>query len=111
MKDFHDALKDHIKPTENGIHIDQEGIHIIEDEADDLEHEYKSLHGSKWDLAYQKVWKKALTSPEAKSVGRRFEKFEKSEEWAKLAKELHELDEALKTHVKVSDLPKDMYLF
>ena len=111
MKDFHDSLKEHVKPTKDGIHIDQTGMHVIEDEADDLEHEYKSLHGSKWDKAYQKVWNKALTSPEAGSVERRFHKFEKSAEWAKLHKELKDLDEALKTHVKVTDVPKDMYLF
>merc|ERR1712185_314588 len=33
-------LKELIKKTKNGIHIDQEGMHVITDEADDIEHEY-----------------------------------------------------------------------
>merc|ERR1719231_479157 len=111
LKDFHDSLKEHVKPTEDGIHVDEEGMHIIEDEMDDVEYEYKQLHGSKWEKAYDAAWDKALSTKEAASVGRRFETFSKSAEWKALAKELHELDLALNTHVKVTDLPKDMYLF
>jgi len=107
-KDFGMSLKEHIKKTKNGIHIDHEGMQIIEDEADDVEHEYKMLHGSKWEKLYDAAWTKATTSPEAQSVGRRFETFKKSAEFKMLAKELKELDMALKKHVKVSDLPKDM---
>jgi len=111
IKDFHDSLKTHVKKTKNGVHIDNAGMQIIEDEADDVEHEYKMLHGSKWEKAYDAAWEKATSSPEAKSVGRRFETFSKSAEWKALEKELKELDAALKTHVKVSDVPDDMYLF
>merc|ERR1711988_570831 len=108
IKDFHDSLKSHVKKTPNGIHIDHEGMQVIEDEADDVEHEYKMLHGSKWEKAYDAAWKKATSSPEAKSVGRRFETFKESEEAKMLAKEIGELKAALKTHVKVTDLPEDM---
>lgn len=114
IKDFHDGLKDHVKKTKNGIHIDHAGMQVIEDEGDDIEHEYKMLKGSKWEKAYDAAWAKATSSPEAASVGRRFETFKKSAEFKALAKELHELDEALKKNVKVTDLPKDMddmYLF
>ena len=55
-KDFGEALKEHIKKTKNGIHIDNEGVQIIQDEADDIEHEYKMLHGSKWEKAYDAAW-------------------------------------------------------
>ena len=108
IKDFHDGLKDHVKKTPNGIHIDQAGMHVIEDEADDIEHEYKMLKGSKWDKAYDAAWDKATSSPEAASVGRRFKTFSQSAEWKMLDKELRELDMALKKNVKVTDLPKDM---
>merc|ERR1712159_752500 len=108
LKDFSDGLKDHIKKTPNGIHIDHDGMQVIEDEADDIEHEYKMLHGSKWEKLYDDAWDKATSSPEAASVGRRFETFSKSAEWKALEKELRELDMALKKHVKVTDLPKDM---
>ena len=108
IKDFHDALKDHVKKTKNGIHIDNEGLEVIEDEADDIEHEYKMLHGSKWEKAYDAAWNKATTSKEAEAVGRRFQVFEKSAEFKALAKELKELDMAIKQNVKVTDVPKDM---
>lgn len=107
-KDFGEALKEHIKKTKNGIHIDNEGVQIIQDEADDIEHEYKMLHGSKWEKLYDAAWDKATSSPEAASVGRRFETFSKSAEWKALDKELRELDMALKKNVKVTDVPKDM---
>lgn len=55
-KDFGEALKEHVKETKNGIHIDNEGVQIIQDEADDIEHEYKMLHGSKWEKAYDAAW-------------------------------------------------------
>jgi len=108
LKDFSDGLKDHVKKTPQGIHIDHAGMQVIEDEADDIEHEYKMLHGSKWEKAYDAAWDKATSSPEAASVGRRFETFSKSAEWKALDKELRELDMALKKNVKVTDLPKDM---
>jgi len=107
-KDFGMALKEHVKKTKTGIHIDHDGMQIIEDEMDDIEHEYKMLHGSKWEKLYDAAWKKATTSHEAKSVGRRFEHFAKSNEWKMLEKELKELDLALKTHVKITDVPKDL---
>jgi len=75
------ALKAHIKKTPKGIHIDHDGMQIIEDEADDIEHEYKMLSKSKWAKLYDQAWAKATTSPEAKSVGRRFETFKKSKEF------------------------------
>merc|ERR1719240_714621 len=107
-QDLGEAMKGHIKFTKDGVHVDQEGLHVLEDEGDDVEHEYKMLKGSKWDKLYTAAWKKATTSPEAKSVGRRFETFSKSAEFKALAKELKELDMALKKHVKVTDVPKDM---
>merc|ERR550514_2073222 len=110
-KDFGEAMKDHIHGFESagskGFDIDDEGMDILGDEMDDVEHEYKMLSGSKWDKAYQAGWKKAFESPEGQSLGRRFETFSESGEWKALEKELKELDAALKTHVKLTDLPDD----
>jgi len=108
IKDFHDGLKDHVKKTPQGIHIDHAGMQVIEDEGDDIEHEFKMLKHSKWPKLYDAAWDKATSSPEAASVGRRFDTFKKSDEFKALAKELRELDMALKKNVKVTDLPKDM---
>lgn len=66
------------------------------------------LEHSPWAKLYEKAWEKAVTSPEGKQLGRRMETFGKSAEWKMLEKELKELDMALKKHVKVTDLPKDL---
>jgi len=66
------------------------------------------LENSKWAKLYENAWTKAVHSPEGQQLGRRMETFGKSKEWKMLEKELKELDMALKKHVKVSDLPKDM---
>lgn len=105
-KDFGEALKKHVKETENGIHIDNENMDDIEDEFDDVLAEYKGLEGSKWDKAYKKGWEAATTSDEAHSVERRWKKFEKSKEAHKLGKSLKNLDETLKENVHVSDVPE-----
>lgn len=106
-RDFGEVLKEHIKETKNGIHIDNDAWDEIEDEADDVEHQYKMLEGGPWHKAYDAAWDKATSNREAASVGRRWGRFEKSQEWGMLAKELHELDMSLKKNVKVSDVPED----
>ena len=111
IMDLHDSLKSHVKPTKDGIHIDKEGMDIIGDEMDDVEHEYKMLHGSKWEKGYAAHMKALAESKSGKQLGRRMDTFGKSAEWKKLEKELKELETALATHVKVTDLPEDMYLF
>jgi hypothetical protein len=84
IMDFHDSLKDHIKPTKDGIHIDSKGMEIIGDEMDDVEHEYKMLHGSKWEKGYAAHMKTLAESKSGKQLGRRMETFGKSDEWKML---------------------------
>lgn len=43
VTDFFNALDEHIQETENGIHIDNEALDIIEAEADDIDAEFKKL--------------------------------------------------------------------
>lgn len=105
-KDFGEALKKHVKETEKGIHIDNENMDDIEDEFDDVMDQYKSLEGSEWDKAYKAGWEAATTSDEAESVKRRWEKFEHSEEAEMLGESLEDLDETLKENVHVSDIPE-----
>ena len=112
IRDFAESLKEHVKKTPRGIHIDHEGYQIIEDEADDVEYEYKTIGNSKWAKEYDMAFEKAFTNKQAASVDRRFKTFTKSDEFKMLAKELKDLDMALKKHVKVTDVPKDdMYPF
>ena len=67
-KEFGEALKKHVKETPNGIHIDNEGVKIIEAEADDVADEYEQLEKSKWGRRYDRAWKKALETPEAEKL-------------------------------------------
>ena len=105
-KEFGEALKTHVKETPNGIHIDNEGVKIIENEADDVAAEYKQLEHSRWAKKYDRAWKKALETEEAEKLGHSLDRFGKSKEWHALEKELKELDQSLQKHVKVSDLPE-----
>lgn len=42
-EDFGHALKEHVKHDNKGIHVDHAGMQIMEDEVDDIDHEYKEL--------------------------------------------------------------------
>lgn len=105
-KEFGEALKKHVKETPNGIHIDNKGVKIIEDEADDVEDMYKNLEHSHWGKKYDAAWKKALETKEAENLGHSIDNFGKSKEWHMLEKELKELDASLQKNVKVSDIPE-----
>jgi len=105
-KEFGEALKKHVQETPNGIHIDDQGIKAIEQEAEDLGDAYEKVGKSKWGKKYDVAWKKALETPEAQKVGHTLDKFGKSAEWHKLEAELKDLDAALQKHVKVSDVPE-----
>merc|ERR1712167_355721 len=91
MKEWHDfgvALKKHIKKDKNGIYIDNKHMDDIEDELDDVKDQYKKLEGSKWDKAYTAGWKAAIHSNEGKM----------------LKKEVVELKNKIKQHLKITDL-------
>ena len=70
--DFGEALKEAIKETEDGIHIENDHLDMIGDELDDVAHEYKKLEKSAWAAAYKKGWEDALHTEEAEGVARRF---------------------------------------
>jgi len=55
-KQFGEALKKHVKETPNGIHIDDAGIEVIEDAADELGDEYEDLENSHWAKKYDAAW-------------------------------------------------------
>merc|ERR1712167_19657 len=91
MKEWHDfgvALKKHNKKDKNGIYIDNKHMDDIEDELDDVKDQYKKLEGSKWDKAHTAGWKAAIHSNEGKM----------------LKKEVVELKNKIKQHLKITDL-------
>lgn len=90
----------------DAIHIDNEHLHALEDELTDVGAQYDALAGSKWDKAYHELWARALTNKQAGSVERRAKAFKASKQGKALKREVVELKNALKTHVKVSDIPE-----
>jgi hypothetical protein len=107
MKEWHDfgvALKKHIKKDKNGIYIDNKHMDDIEDELDDVKDQYKKLEGSKWDKAYTAGWKAAIHSNEAKALHKAKMGFKNSNEGKMLKKEVVELKNKIKQHLKITDL-------
>lgn len=88
------------------VHIDNAHLDALADELTDVGAEYDKLAGSEWDKAYHAAWGAALDNKQAHSVGRRMESFKKSAEGQALKKEVVDLKTALKTHVKVSEIPE-----
>merc|ERR1712167_425644 len=107
MKEWHDfgmALKKHIKKDKNGIYIDNKHMDDIEDELEDVKDQYKKLEGSKWDKAHTAGWKAAIHSNEAKALHKAKMGFKTSNEGKMLKKEVVELKNKIKQHLKITDL-------
>lgn len=68
----------------------------------------EALEKTKWPGLFDAALKKTVTSKAGEELGRRMETFGKSAEWKALEKELKDIDAALKKHVQISDVPKDM---
>lgn len=87
----------------------------IEDEADDIEREFKKLEKSHWAQKYDRAFHALGETDEAHEVEASLHHFKHSAEGQALGKEIHELGDALDKHVKVSDVPEewkeDMFLF
>lgn len=62
-KDFGDALGEHVYHNDTGFHIDNEGLKVIEDEADDIDYQYKKLAKSQWAPKYDQAFKKVFSNP------------------------------------------------
>jgi hypothetical protein len=107
MKEWHDfgmALKKNIKKDKHGIYIPNKAMDKIEDELDDVKDQYKKLEGGKWDKAYTAGWKAAIHSNEAKALHKAKMGFKNSNEGKMLKKEVVELKNKIKQHLKISDL-------
>lgn len=109
MKEWHDfgkALKKAIKPTPNGVHINNKEIEHAEQEARDIEAQYKHLEHTHWNQDYKQAFGKVMHSKEARNLHGYVEhKWKPSREAKRGYKEAHELGHAIKENVKVSDIP------
>jgi len=56
INEFFGALDKHIQETENGIHIDNEAVEIIEDEADDIDAQFEKLEKTHWANDYENAF-------------------------------------------------------
>jgi len=79
-EDVFKTLDEVVYHNDKGIHIDNSAMPHLEDELDDVEHEYKKLEGSYWDKAYTQGWKAATHNRETGALKRRAEAFKESNE-------------------------------
>jgi multidrug efflux pump subunit AcrB len=101
------VLEENLKETDNGVHFDNEKMDELSEEIDDVADTYETFFKSKWAKAYDKGWKAAFETQEAKEVGQAAEEFKKSPAGRKLKKEMRELKHSIKKNVKVTDVPED----
>lgn len=109
------TLNDTVYESENHVYINNDHLQAVEDELQDVEYEYKKIGKSEWAPKFEQAYGAAFNNKEAKSLGRRFKSFQKSEEGEEITEAVDDFGEALKENVKVTDIPKrwqdTMYLF
>ena len=101
--DFFEGIDEHTTHTQHGWHIDHDGMQILEDEVDDLKHEYEDLKDGVWHNKFKAAIKHAKNSKDGKQLKRRIELFHKSDEAQQLEKELKDIKAAIKKNVKMTD--------
>jgi hypothetical protein len=101
--DFFEGMGEHVKTTQHGWHIDHDGVQIIEDELDDIKHEYLELKDGVWHNKFKAAIAHAKASKDGKQLKRRIDLFEKSAEAQALEKELKDIKMAIKRNVKMTD--------
>lgn len=104
-KDVGEVLEENLTHNKTGVHFPNDAMDELSDELSDVAHEYEELDGSKWDKAYTAAWKDAFESKHGQQFVRRVKTFRNSAEGKALHKEVVDLKNAIKTHVKVTDLP------
>lgn len=80
INEFFEALDEHIVETDKGIHIDNEAVEIIEDEADDIEHEFNQFEKSHWAKKYDTAFHNLGNTKQAHELGQSLNDFENSPE-------------------------------
>lgn len=105
-KEFGEHLKAAIKPTKNGIHIDNAELDIAEENAEDIEDQYKHLEHTHWAQDFDGAFHDVTTNKEAKALHKYVEtKWKPSREAKRGKKEIMELGKAIHDNVEVSDIP------
>ena len=93
--DVGQVLEENLQVTKRGIHIPNDKLDEltkeVEDVADTYDTFYNGKYAQKWEDAYNKGWKAALSNEESKGVKRRFRGFKRSIQGKALENELKEL--------------------
>merc|ERR1712187_293257 len=105
-KDVGRVLKKHVKKGPNGVHIANHHIKKVSKELDDVSDHYEYLGTTHWDAKYKAAYKKLFTNAAFKKVKLAGKKFKHSVPGKALKHEVEQLGKALKTHVKVTGIPK-----
>jgi len=105
-KDVGRVLKNNIKKTPNGIHFNNKAVNRLSAELDDVSDHYEYLGQTHWAAKYDLAYKRLFTSQAFNKVKFAAKNFKHSPAGKMLKKEVMELGHALKTHVKVTDVPK-----
>lgn len=101
------VLEENLMETENGIHFPNHKMDELSNEIDDVADTYEKFYKTHWAKAYDQGWKAALTNKESYGVRKAAQNFKHSQQGQALKKEMHELGQAIKKNVKVTDVPEE----
>ena len=104
-KDVGRVLKNNIHQTPNGLHFNNGGLKGLNKELDDVSDHYEYLGKTHWNNKYKMAYKHLFTNAAFNKVKFAAKNFKQSPAGKMLKKEVMELGQALKKHVKVSDVP------
>jgi len=104
-KDVGRVLKNNVHKTANGVHFNNGAMNKLSNELDDVSDHYEYLGTTHWNAKYDRAYKNLFTNQAFNKVKFAAKNFKQSPAGKMLGKEVREFGQALKTHVKVSDVP------
>jgi hypothetical protein len=104
-KDVGRVLKKNVYHNSTGFHIPNRAFNKLENELEDVGDQYERIGKSHWAPKYNAAYKKLFTNREFQQVKLAGKNFKQSKAGHMLKDEVMDLRDALKTHVKVSDVP------
>lgn len=105
-KDVGRVLKNNIRETKRGLHLNNRAMPKLSKELDDVSDHYEYLGTTHWDGKYKRAYKRLFTAPTFKKVKFAAHRFKHSVAGKMLKKEVKEFGGAIKKNLKVTDVPK-----
>jgi len=100
------TLDEHTHDIPNGFEIDNDGLDEIDAEFKDVGDHLDRLDSNGWGDSLEHSFKNAFQEQHMQQVGRELDAWGKTANAHQLDKELKDVDNALKRHVKVTDIPQ-----